>query len=55
MFKRNEKWTPRYADRMDGMQASVIRELLKLIDQPGVISFAGGIPDPELFPDAVVA
>ena len=32
------------------MQASEIRELLKLLDQPGIISFAGGIPDPALFP-----
>lgn len=30
--------------------ASEIRELLKLLDQPGIISFAGGIPDPALFP-----
>jgi DNA-binding transcriptional MocR family regulator len=43
-------WSPRYADRMQGVQASEIRELLKLIDQPDVISFAGGIPDPALFP-----
>jgi DNA-binding transcriptional MocR family regulator len=32
------------------MAASEIRELLKVVDQPGVISFAGGIPDPALFP-----
>lgn len=32
------------------MKASEIRELLKLLDQPDVISFAGGIPDPALFP-----
>jgi DNA-binding transcriptional MocR family regulator len=35
---------------MESMKASEIRELLKLIDLPEVISFAGGIPDPELFP-----
>ena len=34
------------------MRASEIRELLKLLEQPGVISFAGGIPDPALFPVA---
>jgi DNA-binding transcriptional MocR family regulator len=39
-----------YARRMDGMRASEIRELLKLTDRPEVISFAGGIPDPTLFP-----
>ena len=32
------------------MKASEIRELLKLLDQPGLLSFAGGIPDPALFP-----
>ena len=43
-------WQPQFAERMSGMQASEIRELLKAIEQPGVISFAGGIPDPTLFP-----
>jgi hypothetical protein len=32
------------------MKASEIRELLKLLDRPDIISFAGGIPDPALFP-----
>ena len=41
---------PRYATRASRMRSSEIRELLKLLDQPGVISFAGGIPDPPLFP-----
>ena len=45
---------PRYATRASRMRSSEIRELLKLLDQPGIISFAGGIPDPALFPvDAV--
>ena len=53
---RAKVWEPRYADRMAGMQASEIRELLKVIAKPGVISFAGGIPDPQLFPrDALSA
>ena len=43
-------WEPRYADRAARMKASEIRELLKLLDQPDIISFAGGIPDPNLFP-----
>jgi DNA-binding transcriptional MocR family regulator len=34
------------------MRASEIRELLKVLERPGVISFAGGIPDPGLFPVA---
>jgi DNA-binding transcriptional MocR family regulator len=43
-------WEPRYARRAGRMAASEIRELLKVVDQPGIISFAGGIPDPALFP-----
>ncbi|WP_170333776.1 PLP-dependent aminotransferase family protein [Ruegeria arenilitoris] len=39
-----------FATRASRMKASEIRELLKLLDQPGIISFAGGIPDPALFP-----
>jgi len=35
---------------MDGMKGSAIRELLKLTEQPDIISFAGGLPAPELFP-----
>lgn len=43
-------WEDIFATRMGRMQASEIRELLKLLDQPDIISFAGGIPDPALFP-----
>ncbi len=43
-------WHNRYALRTDGMGSSVIRELLKLTEQPDVISFAGGLPAPEMFP-----
>jgi hypothetical protein len=32
------------------MGSSVIRELLKLTEQPDIISFAGGLPAPEVFP-----
>lgn len=39
-----------FATRTGRMKASEIRELLKLLDRPGVISLAGGIPDPEMFP-----
>lgn len=39
-----------YARRAERMRASEIRELLKLLDQPDIISFAGGIPDPGLLP-----
>lgn len=43
-------WTKVLATRNTRMKASEIRELLKLLDQPDIISFAGGIPDPALFP-----
>ncbi|HWK65460.1 MAG TPA: PLP-dependent aminotransferase family protein [Rhizobiaceae bacterium] len=43
-------WEEKYAARAERMRASEIRELLKLLDQPHIISFAGGIPDPQLFP-----
>ncbi len=39
-----------FAERMNGIKASDIRELLKLTAQPDIISFAGGLPAPELFP-----
>jgi DNA-binding transcriptional MocR family regulator len=42
--------TDLFANRAQGMKASEIRELLKLLDQPDIISFAGGIPDPAYFP-----
>lgn len=48
-------WEPAYAARASRMQASEIRELLKLLEQPDVISFAGGIPDPALFPREAAA
>ena len=42
-------WEPAYARRAEAMKASEIRELLKVLEQPDIISFAGGIPDPVLF------
>jgi DNA-binding transcriptional MocR family regulator len=45
------EWEPRYARRASRMRGSEIRELLKLLETPEVISFAGGIPDPALFPE----
>ena len=48
-------YEPAYARRVARMKASEIRELLKLLDRPGIISFAGGIPDPALFPVEVMA
>lgn len=43
-------WEQIFATRASRIKASEIRELLKLLDQPDIISFAGGIPDPALFP-----
>ena len=40
----------KFASRMDGVKGSAIRALLKLAEQPDVISFAGGFPAPEFFP-----
>jgi 2-aminoadipate transaminase len=43
-------WEYRYANRTQRMGSSVIRELLKLTEQPDIISFGGGLPAPEVFP-----
>jgi 2-aminoadipate transaminase len=43
-------WDKRLAQRTARMKSSVIRELLKFAVQPDLISFAGGMPAPELFP-----
>lgn len=41
---------PVYAQRISSLNASEVRELLKMTENPGIISFAGGLPAPELFP-----
>jgi 2-aminoadipate transaminase len=43
-------WNYRYAQRMHNMGSSLIRELLKITQNPEIISFAGGLPAPEVFP-----
>lgn len=40
----------RFARRMNNLSVSAVREILKVTEQPDVISFAGGLPAPELFP-----
>ena len=40
----------RFARRMDSVRTTTIREILKATEQPDIISFAGGLPAPELFP-----
>lgn len=43
-------WQYRFAQRTQRMKSSTIRELLKLTQQPDIISFSGGYPAPEVFP-----
>jgi 2-aminoadipate transaminase len=43
-------WSHRYAQRTKCLTSSAIRELLKLTQRSDLISFAGGLPEPELFP-----
>ena len=43
-------WDHRYAQRTQRMASSAVRELLKLTESPDIISFAGGLPAPDVFP-----
>jgi 2-aminoadipate transaminase len=43
-------WASRYASRTKGITSSAIRDLLKVTQRPGMISFGGGLPAPDLFP-----
>ena len=43
-------WAQRYAQRTQTVKSSIIRELLRITQRPEVISFAGGLPAPEVFP-----
>src|SRR5207302_6195652 len=44
------EWERLYAQRAERMRVSDIREILKVTAQPDIISLAGGLPAPELFP-----
>lgn len=44
----------KYADRTNFMKASEIRELLKLTENPNIISFGGGMPSPNAFPIKII-
>jgi 2-aminoadipate transaminase len=48
-------WTPLLARRMGEVKTSFIREILKVTENPEVISFAGGLPSPDLFPTEELA
>ena len=44
----NHPWT--LARRAERMNPSVLREILKVTERPGIISFAGGLPSAKTFP-----
>ncbi len=43
-------WTEKFTKDAGAIRASEIRELLKILEDPSILSFAGGIPDPAIFP-----
>ncbi len=45
----------KFSEKVAGLQASAIREILKFTSQPGVISFAAGSPAQEAFPNEKIA
>jgi 2-aminoadipate transaminase len=49
-MKMQTPWEHRFAQRTQRMSSSAIRELLKLTEVPDLISFAGGLPAPDVFP-----
>jgi 2-aminoadipate transaminase len=51
--KLSTQWT--LAQRAEKMNPSIIREILKVTEKPGIISFAGGLPSPKTFPIAAFA
>src|SRR5215475_1410060 len=44
-----------FSRRVEATTVSAVREILKVTERPEVISFAGGLPAPELFPVAEIA
>jgi 2-aminoadipate transaminase len=52
-LQTSSRWT--LARRAERMNPSVIREILKVTERPGIISFAGGLPSPRTFPVAAFA
>jgi DNA-binding transcriptional MocR family regulator len=47
MMHRNN---PRLSQRVGDLHTSPIREILAVLNQPGLVSFAGGLPSPDSFP-----
>ncbi len=53
VMEKSSKISPkdwRFTPHVANLEASIIREMLKFSNLPGVISFAGGLPAPEMFP-----
>lgn len=48
-------WEAHWATAVGSISGSAIRELLKVTEQPGMISFAGGLPSPDCFPAEEIA
>ena len=46
----DQSYMNRFSSRLSGLEPSPIREILSVIEKPGMISFAGGLPAPETFP-----
>jgi DNA-binding transcriptional MocR family regulator len=44
-----------FSERVAALKSSAIREILRVVNRPDVISFAGGLPAPELFPSEALA
>src|SRR3990172_7064899 len=44
-----------WSRRVAGLKSSVIREILRVVNRQDVISFAGGLPAPELFPTELIS
>ncbi|MBR5155084.1 MAG: PLP-dependent aminotransferase family protein, partial [Clostridia bacterium] len=42
--------TTKFSDKVKHLEASAIREIFKMLAKPDIISFAGGAPDPKLYP-----
>lgn len=43
-------WESNYSSKVQNLRPSPIREILSVVKKPGMISFAGGMPAPEIFP-----
>src|SRR6185312_12788063 len=53
MNKTEQQFT--FAERVNSIPKSFIREILKVTSHPDVVSFAGGLPNPDCFPEKEIA